>query len=42
MTGLIPSIPLPGKLRRFRLDVIEKFERGEVDGQGNPIGRKAA
>jgi predicted ester cyclase len=29
--GLIPKVPLPGKYVRFRLDVIEAFERGELD-----------
>jgi hypothetical protein len=29
--GRLPKIPLPGKYVRFRLDVIETFERGEVD-----------
>jgi hypothetical protein len=32
-----PKIPLPGKYVRFRLDVIEDFERGELDS-----GEKAA
>jgi excisionase family DNA binding protein len=27
--GEIPTIPLPGKVLRFRLDVIKRFERGE-------------
>jgi hypothetical protein len=31
-TGQLPKIPLPGKYVRFRLDVIERFERGELDG----------
>jgi hypothetical protein len=26
----LPRIPLPGKYVRFRLDVIEAFERGEL------------
>jgi hypothetical protein len=26
----LPEIPLPGKYVRFRLDVIEAFERGEL------------
>jgi predicted site-specific integrase-resolvase len=30
-SGEIPCIPLPGKVYRYRLDVIEAFERGEVD-----------
>jgi excisionase family DNA binding protein len=29
--GRLPSIPPPGKYVRFRLDVIEAFERGELD-----------
>jgi excisionase family DNA binding protein len=29
--GELPAIPLPGKYVRFRLDTIERFERGEVD-----------
>ena len=29
--GELPAIPLPGKYVRFRLDVIERFERGELD-----------
>ena len=28
-TKEIPSIPLPGKYRRYRLDAIEEFERRE-------------
>jgi excisionase family DNA binding protein len=39
--GELPAIPLPGKLVRFRLDVIEAFERGEVDGAGRPVERAA-
>jgi excisionase family DNA binding protein len=27
--GKLPKIPLPGRYYRFRLDVIEAFERGE-------------
>jgi len=27
----LPSVPLPGKYVRFRLDVVEAFERGELD-----------
>jgi hypothetical protein len=27
--GDLPKVPLPGKYVRFRLDVIEAFERGE-------------
>jgi excisionase family DNA binding protein len=34
--GELPNIPLPGKLVRFRLDVIEAFERGEIDARGRP------
>jgi predicted DNA-binding transcriptional regulator AlpA len=30
-TGELPKVPLPGKYIRFRLDVVEAFERGEVD-----------
>jgi excisionase family DNA binding protein len=30
-SGDIPKVPLPGRYYRFRLDVIERFERGEVD-----------
>ena len=30
-TGELPKVPLPGKYVRFRLDVIERFERGEVE-----------
>jgi hypothetical protein len=30
-TGEIPRVPLPGRYYRYRLDVIEAFERGEVD-----------
>jgi hypothetical protein len=29
--GALPRIPLPGRYYRYRLDVIEAFERGEVD-----------
>jgi Helix-turn-helix domain len=29
--GRLPKIPLPGKYVRFRLDVIEAFERDELD-----------
>lgn len=36
-SGELPKIPLPGKYVRFRLDVIEAFERGELDS-----GEKAA
>jgi excisionase family DNA binding protein len=30
-SGELPKIPLPGKYVRFRLDAIERFERGEAD-----------
>jgi hypothetical protein len=30
-SGELPKIPLPGKYIRFRLDVIEAFERGEFN-----------
>lgn len=30
-TGELPKVPLPGKYIRFRLEVIERFERGELD-----------
>jgi excisionase family DNA binding protein len=33
--GAIPCIPLPGKYRRYRLDTIEAFERGELDSADN-------
>jgi excisionase family DNA binding protein len=33
-TGELPKIPLPGKYVRFRLDAIERFERGELDSNG--------
>jgi hypothetical protein len=29
--GELPKVPLPGKYIRFRLDVVERFERGELD-----------
>jgi hypothetical protein len=29
--GAVPAIPLPGRYIRFRLDVIEAFERGELN-----------
>ena len=29
-SGDLPKIPLPGKYVRFRLDVIEALERGEL------------
>jgi predicted site-specific integrase-resolvase len=36
--GLIPRVPLPGRYYRYRLDVIERFERGELqsDNGGSP------
>jgi Helix-turn-helix domain len=30
-TGELPKVPLPGRYIRFRLDVVERFERGELD-----------
>jgi hypothetical protein len=33
-SGDLPKIPLPGKYVRFRLDVIERFERGELAANG--------
>jgi predicted DNA-binding transcriptional regulator AlpA len=30
-SGEIPRVPLPGRYFRYRLDVIEAFERGELD-----------
>jgi predicted DNA-binding transcriptional regulator AlpA len=30
-TGELPKVPLPGRYIRFRLDVVEQFERGELD-----------
>jgi Helix-turn-helix domain len=33
-SGDIPRVPLPGRYYRYRLDVIERFERGEVDSDG--------
>jgi predicted DNA-binding transcriptional regulator AlpA len=30
-SGELPKVPLPGKYVRFRLDVVERFERGELD-----------
>ena len=33
-SGEIPCIPIPGRYKRYRLDVIERFERGELDSQG--------
>jgi Helix-turn-helix domain len=29
--GDLPKIPLPGRYYRYRLDVIERFERGELE-----------
>jgi excisionase family DNA binding protein len=31
--GEIPRVPLPGKYYRYRLETIEKFERGDSDDQ---------
>jgi excisionase family DNA binding protein len=31
--GQLPKIPLPGRYVRIRLDVIEAFERGELDDE---------
>jgi excisionase family DNA binding protein len=33
-SGKIPKVPLPGRYYRYRLDVIEAFERGEADRSG--------
>ena len=33
-TGQIPKVPLPGRYYRYRLDVIERFERGELSDDG--------
>jgi hypothetical protein len=33
-SGELPAVPLPGRYVRFRLDVIEQFERGEGDTNG--------
>jgi predicted DNA-binding transcriptional regulator AlpA len=30
-TGELPKVPLPGRYIRFRLDVVEAYERGEFD-----------
>jgi hypothetical protein len=30
-TGELPKVPLPGKYIRFRLAVVERFERGEME-----------
>jgi excisionase family DNA binding protein len=30
-SGEIPKVPLPGRYYRYRLDVVEAFERGELD-----------
>jgi hypothetical protein len=30
-TAELPKVPLPGKYIRFRADVVEAFERGELD-----------
>ena len=32
--GAIPAIPLPGRYVRFRLDVIEEFEKSNDDERG--------
>jgi hypothetical protein len=37
-TGELPKVPLPGKYIRLRLDVVERFECGEVDDNN---GRRA-
>jgi hypothetical protein len=33
-SGELPRIPLPGRYYRYRLDTIERFERGEADTNG--------
>ena len=30
-SGELPAIPLPGKYVRFRLETIERLERGDLD-----------
>jgi excisionase family DNA binding protein len=30
-SGEIPKVPLPGRYYRYREDVIERFERGELN-----------
>jgi len=30
-SGGIPRVPLPGRYYRYRLETIERFERGELD-----------
>jgi hypothetical protein len=30
-SGELPKVPLPGRYYRFRLDVIEAFERGDLE-----------
>jgi predicted DNA-binding transcriptional regulator AlpA len=35
-TGELPKVPLPGKYVRFRLDVVEAFERGECTRTTQP------
>ena len=40
-TGDLPKVPLPGRYIRFRLDVIEAFERGELNDGERLAGRKA-
>lgn len=37
-SGEIPRIPLPGRYHRYRIDVIEAFERGESND--GPPGRQ--
>jgi HNH endonuclease len=34
-SGEIPRVPLPGRYYRYRLDVIEQFERGELQSNHN-------
>jgi hypothetical protein len=33
-SGEIPRVPLPGRYYRYRLDVIERFERGQLESDG--------
>jgi predicted DNA-binding transcriptional regulator AlpA len=33
--GEIPNVPLPGRYYRYRPDVIEHFERGELQSNHN-------
>jgi hypothetical protein len=35
--GEIPKVPLPGRYYRYRLDVIEAFERGELGNNGRSV-----